>query len=291
MAEEVDVLLTIGKEAKVQKRLAQANTRLDEAAALLQDGEGDIASLQLNDYQETIFALAGTSDDMSLAQFLLQQSVTEMSADTAAALPGDDSYILKKIVLETSAALPESVVGTEDVQAVLFADTITDLTTTVEAGDSSAIASTWEQLVPYLDLLEDENADVSEDTRKEARMLLSEFAFVLEEHDQLDNIDGELSIVIESFLPTTVSPQEIVLSEEEIMQMVQSIRDRIFVYDMQQSRVNQFVLELRALVGNPEQGRVLRRLYYALPDGPEKFPDRVRKEIVRLQWENAGTSI
>ena len=58
---------------------------------------------------------------------------------------------------------------------------------------------------------------------------------------------------------------------------------------MQRSRVNQLIAELRAVRGHPEEGRILRRLYQALPGGPENFPDRIQKEITRLQWETAAT--
>jgi hypothetical protein len=42
------------------------------------------------------------------------------------------------------------------------------------------------------------------------------------------------------------------------------------------------------LEGHADQGRILRRLYFALPGGPENFPERVRQEIIRLGWEKAG---
>lgn len=287
VAEEVDVLLTLGKEARVQKRLDQANTRLNEAAALIQEGNADIATAPLDDYQHTLLALASGSGDTSLAQFLLQQSVTEMSADVAAALPGDDSYILKKMVLETSAALPDSLVGTSDVQSQLLVDTLAGLTQRVQEDREEDISSVWEELQPYLALLEDDE-NVPSDIRKEAHSLLAEFAVAIADDIDLNEVDPELAELIETYQQPQ-APVVPAMTEEEIMAIVATIRERIFLYDMQRSRVNQLTLELRALEGNPEQGRILRRLFSALPDGPESFPDRIRKEIARLQWENAGT--
>ncbi|MFA5273041.1 MAG: hypothetical protein WC353_02660, partial [Candidatus Peribacter sp.] len=54
------------------------------------------------------------------------------------------------------------------------------------------------------------------------------------------------------------------------------------------TRLNQFTQELKMLEGHADQGRILRRLYFALPGGPENFPERVRQEIIRLGWEKAG---
>jgi len=290
VAEEMDVLLTLGKEARVQKRLDQANTRLNEAAALIQEGDAESATAPLDDYQHTLLALATGSGDSTLAQFLLQQSVTEMSADVAAALPGDDAYLLKKVVLETSAALPDSLVGTNDVQGVLLVDTLAGLTQRVQEDREEDISAIWEELQPYLVLLQDDET-VPADIRKEAHALLGEFAVAVAGEVDPEDIDPSLAELIETYGTEEGSQAPVVpaLTEEEVWAIVAGIRQRVFLYDMQRSRINQLTLELRALEGNPEQGRILRRLFSALPDGPEAFPDRIRKEIVRLQWENAGT--
>ena len=119
-------------------------------------------------------------------------------------------------------------------------------------------------------------------------MLLSEFAFAvnnLSEHEDV-SVDPELLKDIAEYLPrdTTVA----VLTEEEIMGIVEAIKERVFVYHMPKSRINQLLVEFKALANHPDQGRILRRLYFALPDGPETLPERVRKEIVKLQWQKAG---
>ena len=75
------------------------------------------------------------------------------------------------------------------------------------------------------------------------------------------------------------------------MEIVMGIKEKIFVYDMTKSRINQFIAEMKALDGHPDQGRILRRLAMTLPDGPESFPDKVYKEIVKLRWENVGSTI
>jgi hypothetical protein len=93
------------------------------------------------------------------------------------------------------------------------------------------------------------------------------------------------------YLPAPKDTSVVSLSEEEVMHIVMTIREKIFVYDMTKSRINQFIADIKALDGHPDQGRILRRLAVALPDGPENFPQRVYKEIVKLRWENAAAEV
>ncbi|MFA7682490.1 MAG: hypothetical protein WCX61_05695, partial [Candidatus Peribacteraceae bacterium] len=126
------------------------------------------------------------------------------------------------------------------------------------------------------------------EVRKEAQVLLSELAFTIVNQQEKNGIAEPLLITeVAAYLPPDVQTIPI-LTEEEIMTIVQGIKDRIFVYSMQRSRINQLNAEFKSLEGHPDQGRILRRLYFALPGGPEDFPLRVRKEIIRLQWQRAG---
>ena len=90
---------------------------------------------------------------------------------------------------------------------------------------------------------------------------------------------------IVAYLPPPLEPEPPILAEEEVMRIVQGIRDKIFVYPLRRSRLNQFIVEMKAIEGHPEQGRILRRLAKSLPEGPESFPQRVQKEIVQVRWE------
>lgn len=291
VAEAVDVLLTFDEDARMQKRISHANTRLNEAAKLLAEDQISDAAVPLAEYSAVFLALADDSELGTLQHFLLQQSLAEASTDMAAALPDEEFYLLKKAVLEASVAV-DGVVSTEHVQSILVMDALAALIYAVEAGEVAAVQKTWVELQPHLALLEQESSVLQEDMHKEMLALLGRFAETVQDHEaQIAALDPELVGQLEQYLPSKPSQAVAIMSDEEIAALVQGIRDRIFVYHMTRSRQNQFVAEIKALAGNPEQGRILRRLYFSLPDGPESFPERIRREITHLRWQKVGEVI
>jgi hypothetical protein len=287
--EAVDLFLTVGEEAKIQKKLQYADTRLTEAAALLAEGQTGAVAIPLEEYRSTLVALATGSGDATLAQFLLKQAVAQNAGDVSAALPGDEGYILKKVVLETSSELSDSVVPGEDVQGGLLLDALAVLTQTIESGNLQGLPEMWAELQPQIQILKSQGATaLKPEVRREASAALEMLALSLKKQEELgqtQKVDPILLGEIAAYLPEEEIP---VLSESDLQVIVAGIKQRIFVYHLAQSRLNQFSQELRALDGNPDQGRVLRRLYFALPGGPENFPERVRQEIIKLGWQRAG---
>jgi len=283
IAETVDMLLTFGEEARAQKQLEQASTRLDEASALLAEGDVQAVQIPLEEYRDSLLTLA-TGSGNQLVQLLIARSVAQQAGDVAAVLPGDEAYLIKRAVLEAGAQLSQGVVSLADVQGVLLLDTATALLQELDREGIEGVGDAWTDLEEHLAILKDDAAALRPEVRKEARVLLSEFAFALSEAEGVDSV---LLAQVQEYLPPE---QEIipVLSDEEVDTIVQGIRDRIFVYHMKRSRLNQLIAEFKALEGHPDQGRILRQLRFALPDGPEEFPLRVRKEIIRLQWARAA---
>lgn len=284
MAETVDVLMTFGEEAKAQKKLANANTRLNEAAALLAEGDAK-ASEPLAEYRETLLQLATGSGDGSLVQFMLKQELAEATADIAAALPNDQSYALKKAVLETSAAVPGSMVDISDVQGVLLVDTLSSLMRSVEEGDGVSAKETFTALAPYLDSLDQEDSPLSEEMQAEAKASLGTFAVALKAfEDDVGGIDQEFLSQVETYLPAVPTLAALTLSDAQIDGLVSSIYNRIFIYKQPRSRWNQLVAEFRALDGHPDQGKILRRLYRELPEnGLARY---VKTEFERVKEAN-----
>lgn len=285
IAEKVDVLLTFGEEAKTQKKLDQASTRLDEVAALIKGGATDAAIIPLEDYRDSLITMA-TGSGNELVQMLIQESIAIQAGQVAAALPDDDAYLIKKAVLEAGTQLPkkDGGVSLSDVQGVLLLDTITALIQKVDREGPVGLGETWEGLREQLAVLDNEANELKPEVRKEARMLLSEFAFILSDmYARGETVDPLVVTQVYAYLPPQTEDIP-VLSDEEVNAIVQGIRDRIFIYHMQKPRINQLVSELKALDGHPDQGRILRKLRFALPGGPEEFPLKVRKEIIRLQW-------
>lgn len=290
--EAVNLFLTLGEEARVQKQIQFADTRLTEAAALLARGETGAVSLPLEEYRGTLVALASGSGDGTLAQFLLRQAVSQNSGEVAAALPGDQAYIIKKVVLETSSAVTDDASQGQEVQADLLLDALSVLTQTVEEGNLQGVDGMWKELRPQLAALQNKKIAFSTDTHKEVSAALAMLALSLEKQQQkaaAPSVDAASAQEIAAYLPSDETST--VLSDSDVQAMVMAIKQRIFVYHFTQPRINQFMMELRNLEGNPDHGRILRRLYFALPGGPENFPERVRQEILRLSWKLTNASL
>ncbi|MBT7494597.1 MAG: hypothetical protein HN666_05185, partial [Candidatus Peribacter sp.] len=255
---------------------------LNEAAALIYEGEN--ADVALSAYTETVKLLAEDFEQGSLAQLLIQQAISESAAQYSAVQPGDESYVITKTVLEAS--------GEETAKGTLLLDGLAMLVRAVDEGDSNIVRSVWLDLQPYLLTLEEEDIAMHPLMYKEAKTLLAFLATSLHVASNRGvDIDAELLSDIASYLPPPTDTTTVVLSEEEVMEIVMGIKKKIFLYNLTHSRINQFIAEMKALDGHPDQGRILRRLAMTLPDGPESFPDKVYKEIVKLRWENVGSTI
>lgn len=274
-AEAVDVALTFDERTRVEKQIAYAGVRLDEAAALIEEGSVEAVEAPLQEYRRTLVALAGSSTDESEAQFLLKQAVSEDSAETAAASMGDEGYLLKKTVLEAFSSLP----GEDSTQAEvsLLVDGLSTLAQAAEAGDSTQVTDAWGALQPYLTALE-AHPDLA--GTEEAKVLLERFARAVEGQD----LDPALLEAATEFLPKEPATVVAHLTDEQVLAMAQSIKDSIFTeYRMPKSRSNVLIAKLKGLRGNVDEGRILRALYHAMPEDTElRVP--VRRAITQLKW-------
>lgn len=285
-AEIADVWMTFGEQTRVEKQIQFAETRLNEAAALIYEGQE--ANITLDEYKQTLAEIAEGQNNGSLAEYLVQRAIVNSTAQMAATLPGDESYAIKKTVLQTG----QDIASVEEAHGTLLLDGLAVMLKAADEGRTDLVRGVWSDLQPYMLALESEEIALDPLMHKEAQTLLSFLASALHTASSRGaDIDPELLDDIAAYLPVPLESQVVVLSEEEVMHIVQSIRDKIFLYNMTQSRINQFIAEIKALDGHPDQGRILRRLAAVLPEGPENFPDRVYKEIVRLRWERASEEI
>ncbi|TSC58645.1 MAG: hypothetical protein Greene041662_717 [Candidatus Peregrinibacteria bacterium Greene0416_62] len=274
-AEAMDVILTFDGRTRVEKQIAYAGVRLDEAAALIEEGSVEAVQAPLQEYRSTLVALAGSSTDESEAQFLLKQAVSEDSAETAAASMGDGGYLLKEAVLEAFSSLP----GEDATQAEvsLLVDGLSTLAQAAEAGNSVQVTDAWGALQPYLTALE-LHPDLA--GTEEAQALLERFARAVEGQD----LDPALLEAATEFLPEEPAVEVVRLSDEQVLALAQDIKDSIFMkYRMPKSRSNVLLAQLKNLHGNANEGRILRALYDVMPEDTElRIP--VRRSITQLKW-------
>ena len=295
VAENFDVLLTLDPQAKVQKRLQQASTRLNEAAALIANGDSG-ANIALNEYKQTLIDVAASGSGDSVMQ--VRQQITENTAQLSAALPDDEFYQLKKTVLEASAQLSDDQVNQQDVSGTLLVDTLDVLQQAIHNKDKVQVKAALEKLKPYLSTLQSGTGDtLKPDVRKEALSLLSDVATGLKDA-QTDSgstaVTSDLAQQIATYLPPKEEVQPHVshivtvkaapMTDAEVAAAVQSTLRRIFiVYKMPQSRENALRVDMKRFVGSADEGRYLRKLYHDLPEGDTILRELVRHAIQQLR--------
>lgn len=275
VAEAVDVLLTLDPQAKVQKQLEQANTRLNEAAALLAAGDSG-ATIALDEYKQALIAVASGSGGNATTKMMIKQAVAQSNAQLSAALPDDTSYLLKKTVLEASAQIPDGIVDPQDVSGTLLVDTLDALHQAVQSGSGVQVQQALHSLTTYLPALQSGSL-LKPEIQKEAISLIGDVTDAAEHASASgsDVISQTVAQVLSPYLPEqqTQEPTHAVvvqlpsLTDAELDQAVQASLHRIFdVYKMPQSRENELRVEMKKFEGSPDEGRYLRRLYNALPE-------------------------
>jgi hypothetical protein len=288
VAEAVDRALTFSEEGRLEKQIVQAETRLNEAAALL--SEGSEAATALEEYKETLLAVASNSGS-HLIRSLLEQELVESTADVAAALPDDESYALKETVLRVSAQLP--FVDKRRVEGVLVMDTLSALDQAIEEGDLDTVTSALGELQPYLSSLKHDERILPSDVRREAISSLEAISTrVMAQAGEVD-VPADLVAYVEPFIPAPIVPA---LTAEQEDQRVQIIRRHLQKFDSVRALENTIIYELDQLQALQDAGKIsfdnhlniLRRLYALLEDGQSALDDAERgrvSEFVRQDIE------
>ncbi len=282
IAEQMDLLLTFGEEEKVKKQLDFASTRLDEAAALIAQGENDGGATSLEEYRTALMAIATGTGTSQLTQRLVEEQVAENVADVSAIPATETGYVLKKAVLEASAALPDAPIQKTDVEAVVLVDTLDALKVAAAEGDIAQVELTFGELKPYLKSIKEGKTELSGAAQKEAVALLEEFAHTVALRDEASNdVSDSLLKDTEQYLPVEPTVVAASMTDAEIDAMIEIMKRHIFAYQLPRSRWNQLQTEFKAIRGNPDQGRILRKLYHALPE--DGLATYVRTEIAKLK--------
>ncbi len=289
LAEAVDVLLTFGSEAKARKVLNHANTRLSEAAALLTTGTGAEAQTQaqtaLKEFRDTVLSVATGSGDTAIDEILEDEVVASATADTSAALPTDDAYLLKQAVRETIASLPDTV-EKPDVAAAAVLDEVTLAKRHAEEGDLSVAQAKLAEVRESLSAQTGTSAVLTPEGRQEVEATIAAVENTVEEQDdrpdKLPDSSAALTRRTDPLLPS--EPSRPPLTDEEVEQYVQRIRGQIFVFELRRSQMNELREQIHSLDHSPDKGRILRRLYHVMPNNG--LAQEIRRQIGILDEQN-----
>ena len=97
-------------------------------------------------------------------------------------------------------------------------------------------------------------------------------------------LDSDLARYLPHNVALTLPPPP--LTDEQIDAMIAQMKARIFLYTQPRSRYDQLLVEFHSIENNPDRGRILHRLYLALP--PNGLAEYVRTEIQKVREEVAA---
>lgn len=283
LAEQVDVLLTIGSQAKAEKILAQAETRLSEAAALLEQGSVSDATESLNEYKQAIHDVASGSGGNIAIQSLVSERIAEASAALSAALPEDGVYPVKEALLETTSTLAsesaDPVLEEREAKRQALSDQLALLVRKVgEAGDVYELRGLEQKLQADVEAFKEESEGIPPEFFEEARSTL------IRMDSEITAMESRLGI--NSGTSALLSVPSTPLSDNQVDAYVERILRRMNVYTETRSRTNQLYLELVNIRGNVDNGRILRRLLTRLESSDERL--FVEREMKILKGEVGG---
>lgn len=287
-AEAVDVLFTLDPDARARKQLTNANTRLNEAAALISRGNESEAAKPLKEYHDAIVALAhGSGSSPAIGSLLQQAVVAQASADTSAALPNDQAYVLKQAVRDTIAALPDTV-GKPDTSGDAFLDQLAVVKHQAEAGDIGVAKEKLAELTQSFSAFTS-SVGISLEIQQEARATLSTVAAAVEPVQQEASGAEVDQRGLHFTQPIRASePERPPLNDEQAADRARQIAHRVIeTYNTNGGRMRWLQIEFQRLEGNPDRRRILGTIIrlHLLPEGFIKY---VNTEMYRVSQEQAA---
>ncbi len=266
LAEHVDVFFTLTQDGRTEKRIARANTRLNEAVALMKAGQPHEAAAPLSEYRDSLIAMAGDTQDNLVKHLLRRQiadaSVTLGSTDSASA----NIDLLKSALAEVGTAVPDAHLDAKDIEGYVLVDRLAQINQQLaNSRDLQGAVSAYAAIRPYIKSLLADGSGVHPLLQKEATSLLVTTSTLLQEVQKTnqDSVLIALATDIAPYLPSEA--EDVRISEAELNARVQSMYARIFIFRAPLSRYNQLQVEMAGLKGDPNHGTLLRRLKAALP--------------------------
>lgn len=279
IAEQVDVLFTLTHDGRTEKRIQQANTRLSEAIALLKSGQHDEASAPLQEYSQSLVALASEQEDNIVKDLIKKQLAEASTTLTTPAGPEEDIALLTSAVERVGAAIPDADLSPKDIQGYVLVEKLAQINKILSLDrDVTAATKAYIDISPYLSDLLAEGTGSHPLLQKEARSLLVSTSSLLSKADlATDSVTIAMQEDIEQYLPA--EPEQVLVTEEELNAIVAGMMERIFVFRHPRSRYNQLLVEMQGIANNSNRGTLLRRLKSALPEGLGEY---VNTEIRNL---------
>jgi hypothetical protein len=253
---------------------------LNEALALMKEGQDTEATAPLTEYRTSIVALASDESD-NLVQYLIKKQIADASVSlTTTENVGEDASVelLQDAVEQVTAVIPDANLSPADIQGYVLVDKLARINTLLRGdGDSDEAVQEYSEVSPYLARLLSNEGGMHPLLQKEARSLLVTTSSLLAKVASSNAALSAMQSDVAQYLPP--EPEKVLVSEEELNATVQAMVERILLFRHPLSRYNQLQVEMQSLGKNPNRGTLLRRLKAALPIGLGEY---VNTEIKKL---------
>lgn len=278
-AEEIDLWLTFHSGTKHEKKLQHAQTRINEAVALLEQGEEEAALQPLAEYKVAIRELASVTEEEALE--LLNSSLILSSTTVASALPHSPLYDVKKTLVEVSSELPDSNLTLSEVDLYLLSDALLEIEELIANGEIEQGAAAFHELegavasVLEREILEEEV--VEKDSLKALKTILRSIAFSLEQAEEtspaeLASTIEDLQKRVEGNLPAEPTPviadtdnEKICMSPTEITRRTNAFLSSVFTYQTPRGQRNEVLRQISLLPDCAQSGRILSKVMNKVP--------------------------
>jgi hypothetical protein len=282
-AEQVDLFWTFGRAAREEKRMQFAQTRLNEAVALLSEGNREAASSPLMEYREAIRELATLTEEE--ARELLTSSLITSSTTVASALPHSPLYEVKKTLAATASELPSGDLSSEEVDAYLLSDALLGIEELVAQGNieesSAAFSGVEGAVASVLSRQELSEAKVEKDSLKALKTILRSIALSLKDAEQAVKPElaatlNELQLKVAGKLPpeatvagkrlgSAVASAQPCMSIREVMRRTNQFLAAVYTYGTARGQRNEVLRQIALLPDCPQSGRILSKVMNKVP--------------------------
>ena len=277
-SEAIDMLLTLGEKPKNEKRLRNAETRLNEAVALLQTGEKEATQISLEEYKEEMQKLVANTD--AEARELLTNSLIDSNSTVSSVLPHSKLYIAKKVVLETSSTLSTSELPTTQVDLYLLSDALLNIESLISEGKIDKAYDAFNGIsIVISSVLENNELNemvVEKESIKSIKNILRSIVFSLEQSKDVVSADqiklaSKMLSDVSNYLPitqivtaSTVQPEEC-MRAGEILRRTNLFLSSVYTYKTSRAQRNEVLRQISNLPDCAESGKILSKVMNKVP--------------------------
>lgn len=280
-SEQIDLGLTLSGKSRQEKKLHHAETRLNEAVALLKSGKKEEAQQPLLAYREAILALASVSEEEARA--LLGNSLVSSSTTVADALPHSDLFAAKETILAVAVESQAAEIGPDDVDLYLLSDALLEIESLIAQGSISDAAAAWNGIEGAIaSVIEEQRLGeiaIGKDSFKAIKTILRAATLSLtdaEEFAQAEEVPllADLKQRLDNLSPvpapaatvtTAKAVTTICMSVREVTRRTNQFLAAVYTYQTPVGQRNAVLQQIASLPDCPQSGRILSKVMNKVP--------------------------